>query len=342
MPPTIREVARQAGVSVSTVSRVLNDYPFVSEAVRERVVAVMGELDYHPDVTARSMRTGASQAVGFVVPDITNPVFAGIAKGVDEVLQGHGHSLVLADTDNDASHETGQLAMLAQRRLEGLIIAVADENAPGLPDRLGRFRACVLFDRKIPGATADAVVTDHALGMGEALAHLARLGHRRVALVAGRPSQLGSRARVSAYRDLVPALGLAPDPALVEVGVHSRETGYAAVQRLCALADPPTAIVAGNNQLTAGAIAALHDLGMRIPEDVSLVGTDDVDLTRLHDPPVDVIDRDMVEHGRVAAGLLLERIADPLAAPRTATLPARFIPRRTCAAPRLGSGKRVA
>lgn len=342
MPPTIREVARQAGVSVSTVSRVLNDYPFVSDGVRRRVLAAMERLDYRPDVAARSMRTGTSRAVGFVVPDITNPVFSAVAKGADEVLHRRGFSLVLAHSGNDPAHESEQIRMLAQRRLEGLIVAVADERAPGLGERLARFRACVLFDREVEGSGADVVCSDHAAGMGEALAHLAGLGHRRIALVAGNPSQFASRARVAAFRRLVASLGLERDGRLVVTGVHSHETGEEAARRLLALPEPPTAIVAGNNQLTAGVLEALRDLRVRIPDELSLVGTDDVELTRLHDPPIDVIDRDAVAHGREAADLLLARLADPGVPPRTVTLPARYVPRGTSAPPRLGSSRRVA
>lgn len=342
MPPTIREVARQAGVSVSTVSRVLNDYPYVSAEARRRVIAAMKRLDYRPDMAARSMRTGASRAVGFVIPDITNPVFAGIAKGADEVLHERGYSLVLAHSGNDAAHEAEQIAMLFHRRLEGLIAAVADEQAPGLAERLSRFRACVLFDREVDGSGADVVCSDHETGMMEALTHLAELGHRRIALVAGRPSQYASRTRVGAYRRAVSALGLERDRRLVVTGIHSRETGYRAAERLLALATPPTAIVAANNQLTAGVLAALRDHQIRLPDDLSLVGTDDVELTRLHDPPIDVIDRDALAHGRTAAELVLARLAAPDEPLRRVSLPAHYLARGTSAPPGIGSRRWVA
>lgn len=320
-------------MSVSTVSRVLNDYPFVSDATRDRVLAVMDELDYRPDVAARSMRTGTSRAVGFVVSDISNPVFSAIAKGADAVLHPHGHSLVLGNAQNDPGREAELVSALRQRRVDGLIAAVADERAPGLADRLNGFPGCVLFDREVPGASADGVLSDHAAGMAGALAHLASLGHRRVALVAGSQGQHGSRARVLAYRRQVGRLGLERDRRLVRTGELSRETGYLAARDLLALEEPPTAIVAGNNQLTVGVLAALRDLGVRVPDDVSLVACDDVDLTRLHDPPIDVIERDPLELGRRAAELLLERLADPDSPPRRVELPTTFVRRGSTAAP---------
>jgi DNA-binding LacI/PurR family transcriptional regulator len=169
--------------------------------------------------------------------------------------------------------------------------------------------------------------------MGEALAHLAALGHRRVALIAGSQGQLGSRARVVAFRGKAKRLGLVLDPLLVRTGELSRETGYLATRDLLSLAEPPTALIAGNNQLTVGVLGALRDLGLRVPEDLSLVACDDVDLTRLHDPPIDVIDRDPLELGRTAAGLLLRRLGDLDAPARRVTLPTVFVRRRSSAAP---------
>ena len=331
MPPTIKEVAERAGVSVSTVSRVLNEYPFVSEETRERVLAIMDELEYRPDVAARSMRTGTSRAVGFVVSDISNPLFSAVAKGADSLLHQHGYSLVLANSQNDPGREAELVTALRQRRVDGLIVAAADERAPGLAERLGEFPACVLFDREVPGATADSVLSDHSRGFGHALDRLAGFGHRRVALVAGSQGQRGSRARVLAFRRHSARLGLPLDRSLVRTGELSRETGYLAARELLALPEPPTAIVAGNNQLTVGVLSAVRDLGLRTPDDVSLVACDDVDLTRLHDPPIDVIERDPLELGTTAARLLLERLADRTLGPRRVKLPTVFVVRASTA-----------
>jgi LacI family transcriptional regulator len=328
---TIREVATRAGVSVATVSRVLNGYPFVSDDARRRVVDAVEEFGYRPDVAARSMRTGTTRAVGLVVSDFSNPLFSTIAKGADTVLGPHGYSLVLANSMSDRVRESEAMAALRQRRVDGLIVAVADERARGLADRLDAFTASVLIDREVPASNADAVCSEHASGIAEALAYLARLGHRRVALVAGSKRQLGSRARIESFLAERPRLGLDEDDSLLVTGELSPETGYLAATRLLALEDPPTALVAGNNQLVVGAISALRDLGLRIPDDVSLVGCDDTDLTRLHDPPIDVVSRDLLALGRTAAELLLARLLDPAAPPRRVTLPSTFVPRASSA-----------
>lgn len=333
MTTTIREVAIRAGVSVSTVSRVLNDYPFVSDHARQRVLDAMAELDFRPDVAARTMRTGTSLAVGFVVSDISNPLFSAIAKGADTVLHPRGYSLVLANSGNDPEREAELLSTLRQRRVDGVIVAVADEGAPRLAERLVTFPGCVLFDREVKGSTADAVQSDHAGGMGAALEHLARLGHRRVALIAGPQSQLGSRARVLAFGRHAQRLGLDTDESLVQPLEPGGGQGHAVVSELLGRDDPPTALVLGHNQIAVGIIEALHELEVRIPGELSVVACDDVDVTRLHEPALDVVYRDLPELGYAAARLLLDRLRDPTAPPRRLELPTRFLVRASSAEP---------
>jgi LacI family transcriptional regulator len=333
LPPTIREVAERAGVSVSTVSRVLNDYPFVSEDARARVLEAMEALDYRPDVAAQSMRTGTSRAVGFVVADISNPLFATIAKGVDAVLHPRGYSLVLANSQNDPDHEAELISTLRQRRVDGLIAAVADERAPALAARLDGF-ATVLFDREVEGSKADAVCSDHEQGLAEALERLADLGHRRVALIAGSQGQLGSRARVVAYCTHAERLGLDGDPELLITIEPRREAGYDVGRSLLELDNPPTALVVAHNQITVGVLEAFRDLGVSVPGELSVVACDDVDVTRLYTPPIDVVSRDLLELGRAAGTLLLDRLADRHAPPRRVVLPTRLVVRASSAQPR--------
>jgi LacI family transcriptional regulator len=339
-PSTIREVAKRAGVSVSTASRVLNDYPFVSADARRRVLAAMDELDYRPDVAARSMRTGTSRAVGFVVADISNPLFARIAKGVDAVLQRHGYSLVLANSENDPGREAELLSALRQRRVDGLIAAVADESAPSLASRLEEF-ATVLFDRDIRGSTADAVCSDHEMGIREALESLAELGHTRVALVAGSQHQLGSRARTVAFERHARRLSLSVEGIVLLADEASRETGARLGRQLLTLDDPPTAVVIGHNQLTIGVLEAFHESGVRIPDDLSVISCDDVDAIRLHSPRIDVIERDLLELGGASARLLLERLEDRDAPPRRVVLPTHYVRRDSTAAPGVPTGARA-
>jgi LacI family transcriptional regulator len=330
---TLRDVAREAGVSVSTASRVLNGQPFVSEGVRARVLLASDRLGYRPDVAARAMRTGSSGAVGLIVSDISNPLFAAIARAADDVLHPHGFALLVANSANDPAHEAELIAAFRQRRLDGLMIAVADEGAPGLASRVDSFGAAVLLDREVEGARADAVLSDHASGFADALRHLALLGHRRVALIAGTGLQRGSRVRIATYLEEADRLALDHDEAILREGELTVQDGYRAVGEILRLANPPTAIIAGNNQLFAGMFAALRDLGVRIPQDLSVVACEDTELTALHIPPLDVVRRDLEELGAKAATLLLERLETPRRRRRQLVLPTIFEARGSTAAP---------
>lgn len=334
MPPTIKQVAERASVSVSTVSRVLNDYPFVSDAARARVVQAMEELDYRPDGAARTMRTGTSLAVGFVVDDFANPLFSTIAKGADLCLYERGYSLVLANSQHDVGREADAVAALRQRRVDGLMIALVDEGQPWIAEALEMFRASVLLDRECAGARADVVLPDHAAGMRAALDHLLELGHRRIGLIAGSQSQRGSRVRVEAFRAHLRDRSLPLDERLVRVGELSSDTGYLAMQELLTLEDAPTAVISGSNQIFVGVVLSVREHGLRVPRDISVVSCDDVDVTRLHVPPIDVIARDAMQMGTAGAELLLARLDEPQGRPRQAVIPTTFVRRGSSAAPR--------
>jgi LacI family transcriptional regulator len=334
---TLRDVAREAGVSVSTVSRVLNEQPFVRDAVRERVLSVTEQLGYRPDVAARAMRTGTTGAVGLIVSDISNPLFASMARAADSALSSRGYALMLANSANDPEHEAELIAAFRQRRLDGLMIATADEGAEGLAGLVDSFQASVLLDREVTGSRADAVLSDHATGLGEALAHLASLGHRRIALIAGTDRQRGSRVRIATYLEETRRLGLDRDPALLREGAITVDDGYRAVGEMLALAARPTAIIAGNNQLFAGMFAALRDLRIRIPHDLSVVACEETELTALHIPPLDVVRRAVDQVGETAASLLLDRLETPKRRRRAIILPSVFEARGSSAGPAVGS-----
>jgi LacI family transcriptional regulator len=337
---TLREVARESGVSVSTVSRVLNDRPFVRSEVRERVMLVTRQLGYRPDVAARSMRTGTTGAVALVVSDISNPLFATIAKSADEALSPRGYSLMVANSSNDPAHEEELMAALRQRRLDGLVIAVADEGAAGLRERLEWFQAVVLLDREVPSARTDCVLSDHASGLAEAIAHLASIGHTRIALIAGTTAQRGSRVRLSTFREEIRRLDLDQDEDLCRAGELTIGDGYRAVTEMLAMERPPTALIAGNNQLFAGMFSALRDLRIAIPGDLSVVACEDTELTAFHNPPLDVVRRDLAELGRVASELLLARLENPRRRARRVVFPTRFEARGSSASPRIEAVRR--
>ena len=320
---TLKDVAAAAGVSTATVSRVFNDGRYVSPEVRAAVDQAAESLGYRVNAVARTMRTGRSHGVGYVVSDITNPLFASIAKGMDQVLHPKGYSLTLANSGSDVRHEHEVLESLLERQVDGVVLSAAQDDAPGLAQMLRRFRASVVLDRDTEGAT-DAVVSDHSIGMEQAVRHLKLLGHTHVGLIAGSSRQRGGRRRVEAFRH---AMGSTLDPSLVRSGEFSGETGYRATRELLGRPDRPTAIIAGSNLIVVGVLEALGDLGLQVPGDISLITCDDVDLTRLHQPPIDVIDRDTNRLGRTAVELLLARLEAPNAPFRRKVLPTSFEPR---------------
>lgn len=225
------------------------------------------------------------------------------------------------------------MAALRQRRLDGLVIAVADEGAAGLRERLEGFQAVVLLDREIPSARIDCVLSDHATGLAEAIGHLASLGHTRIALIAGTTAQRGSRVRLSTFREEVQRLGLDSDQQLCRAGELTIDDGYRAVTEILGLDRPPTAIIAGNNQFFAGVFAALRDLRISIPGDLSVVACEDTELTAFHNPPLDVVRRSLAELGREASELLLARLENPRRRARRVVLPTTFEPRGSSARP---------
>jgi len=302
--------------------------------VRHRRARAGEAPGYRPNISARGMRPGTTGAVGLIVSDISNPLFAAVAKAADTALSPRGYALMIANSANDADHEAELISAFRQRRLDGLIIAAANEGAGGLGDRIGSFQASVLLDREVPGSRCDAVLSDHGAGLAEALGHLTGLGHRRIALIAGTPAQRGSRVRIETFNAELDRLRIPLDPSLCMSGGMTVEDGYRAVGELLALDEPPTAIIAGNNQLFAGFFGAIRDIGLRIPEDLSVVACEETELTAFHAPPLDVIRRDMDALGRTAAELLLARLETPGRRRRQEVLPTTFEARGSSAAPR--------
>ena len=329
----IREVAQHAGVAMSSVSRVLTGHPDVSEVMRERVMLAVEELDYEPDWLAQSMRRQETMTVGFTMSDISNSVMAKIVLGAEGVLRDSGYSMLLMNSEGDGNRDAEHISTLSRRRVDGFLIATAAEGHRPTVKALREADApIVVIDRHMPKSLgASAAYFDHRTGMREAVGHLLDLGHRRISLVLGqafRPTAERHRGLEDAYRerDL---------PATFDVieGHYSEQHGMEATQRVLDLDDPPTAIVAGSNQLLTGTLRVIKRRGLRIGQDISLASCDEISLTELHDPPIAVVHRDNTEIGRRSATLLLKRLQGE-DEPETVTLPTSFEPRASCAPPR--------
>lgn len=328
----MRQVAARAGVAVSSVSRVLSGHPDVSATMRDRVMSVVEELGYEPNRLAQMLRMGATKTVGFVVGDISNPLLAQIALGAEVTLRAAGYATLLTNSVNHADFDAQHIRLLQQRHVDGLLLSINDETSQDMVAALAKATVpTVLIDRSLPvDIAASSVLSDHATGIRLALDHLIKLGHRRIALVAGSPHVRPTRERVSALED---AIERHPDLiGQVRVGAFTETHGAAATRELLDGRRPPTAIIAGGNQILVGVLGEIAARGLRIPKDISVVTCDDIPLAKLFTPALATVGRDPTEMGTVAAQLMLARIDG--GEPSCVTLPTVFDPARSCARPR--------
>ena len=330
---SMSEVADRAGVAMSSVSRVLSDHPDVSDDMRERVMAAVDALGYKPNLLAQSLRRRETLSVGFLVGDISNPLLAQIAKAAEGSLRQAGYSMLLTNSDGDPELDAEHVRLLEQRRVDGLILSLAAEGHEPTLDALRVLDIpFVVIDRTVPAELrASAVLSDHRSGLAAACGHLLDLGHRRIGLVAGQ-SLRPSHERQLGLADAFVARGL--EPAFqVAGGTLSEEHGRDGARELLDSAEPPTAIIAGGNQILIGTLRELAARDLAVGEDVSVVSCDDIPLTELYRPPIAVVRRDNHLLGSTAADLLLQRMRDD-DEPTEIVLPTTFVPRPSAATPR--------
>jgi LacI family transcriptional regulator len=329
VPLTIKQVADYLGVAQSSVSRALNDHPDVSDGMKERVRQATHELGYELDYLAQSLRRGATKTVGFVLRDISNPLFADLVIGAGKRLDEAGYSLVLMNSAQDPEQDVGHINLFRRRRVDGLILSLQSENQPGLTELVASLTfPIVLVDRELPKVNAASVVVDSYSGMKRAVQHLITLGHRRIGFVSGSPDLLTTRERLRGYRAALQANGVTEEPDLLRLKSYDQPFGYE--QSLDLLRGPaaPTAIIVGGTRLLAGTLAACRQAGVQVGPDVSVVTWDETELMPYLEPAISVILRHPLEMGRLAADLLLEQL-EHAADPRTVTVATEYIPRAT-------------
>lgn len=338
---TITDVARLAGVHPSTVSRALHraDLPLRPET-RRRVLAAVARLDYRPSAIARGLRLRRTRTLGMLVPDITNPFFPPIIRGAEEAARERGYELVLCNTDDTPERETAMLRLLRERQADGLLIAtsrMADATIAAV--RRERF-PFVLLNRGSRVAADLAVEVDNVKAASDVVAHLAGLGHSRIAHISGPLSTSTGAERAAGYQRALSAHGLVVDRALVaEADAYSESAGHAAAKRL--FRSRPTAIFAANDLLALGALRAAREAGLRIPQDLSLVGVNDIPLVALIDPPLTTVRVPQREMGDTAARMLVAVLESEPVAQRHVLLDTTLIVRGSTAPP-AAAGRRIA
>ena len=307
---TIREVARQARVSVGTVSNVLAGSASVRPELRRRVEEVMRALDYHPNQIARSLKTRQTKTLGLVISDITNPFFPQVVRGAEDAATLHGYLLITLNTDDSAERERRALAMLRAQKVDGLLLTVAS----GREDltHVAQFRDAglpiVCIDRSVPGIDLDLVCSDNAHGARMCMQHLLSRGHRRIGFLGGSPGLQTAQQRLEGYEQTLREAGLPRDPKLVRVGDFRLDSGYRLSKQMLLEADPPTALFASNAMMGFGALKAIHELGLRCPEDVALAVFDEVPFGDVIQPRLTVVAQPAYEMGRVGTELLIARL----------------------------------
>ncbi len=326
--PTILDVAQVAGVSKSTVSRVLQgDSEPVADATRRQVEAAMRALGYSPNAVASSLRTQQTFMVMLLLPSIDNPFWPAVAHGLQDVLSAAGYAMVLAISNYQVEQERDYLQMARRNRFDALALNPAqipphEVAALGVPT--------VVLGLRSSYAAFDMVGSDSYAGTCEALEHLHALGHRRIGFIWG--SEATSRARLRAFTDFHAEHGLAVDERLVVGTAYSDEGGRSAAQTLLGLPTPPTAIFAANDMLALAAIQAATELDVRVPEELSIVGMDDIGSARTSTPSLTTVAKDKDAIGRQAARVLLERLGgDAAAPPRSVVIPCRLVARHSAA-----------
>ncbi len=330
MAATIREVAQAANVSQATAARALGRYGYVSDDARARVERAAKKLGYVPNAVAKALASGATNAVGLVVGDIENPFFAAAARGMTDLIEEHGHSVLLVNSDEDLGREQAAIETLSARQVDGLV--VVPSSADPEPHLLAAAAAgpLVLLDREVEGLGVDSVTADNVGGARAATEHLLGHGHERIGFVSDSLEISSSAARLQGYRDALASAGVKYDERLVSVGGPTADDGYRASLELLERDGRPTALFTANNFMTLGAMHALRSLGLCVPEQVALVGFDDLEWTTLVDPPVTVVSQPAAEIGREAARLLIARLDGSDGPPRHRRLATDLIIRLSC------------
>ena len=327
----MRAVAEAAGVAMSSVSRVLSGHPDVSDEMRARVLAAVEALDYRPDMLAQGLRRRETMTVGFVVGDISNSLVAQFVKGAEQALRDAGYSLLLTNSLFDPELDRRHIELLSSRRVDGLLLLPVSETHAGMLAALRRLSIpIVVLERELPRSLpASRVFCDHRAGMRPAVDHLLDLGHRRIALIAGQAVR-PTRERVNALRECFDARGLPHSFEVIE-GSYSDRHGEEVTAQLLRRPQRPSAIIATGNQIMRGALRAIDEHGVRIGEQLSFVGCDDLTLASLYVPQIAILERDAIALGSSAARLLLGHLRGEIDEPQTIVQATKFLAGPSCA-----------
>ena len=328
---TIRDVARRAGVAPITVSRVINNSGYVSVRTRQRVEKAIAELNYVPNALAQGLRFNKTNVIALVLSDVTNPFWTTVARGTEDASSEENYSVILCNTDEDVAKHDKYAQLLLRRQVDGFLLVPVSNTVDTIRFIQRQGVSLVILDRQLPGVSVDIVRADSEGGAYELTRYLTGLGHRRIAILSGPEVVSTSTQRVAGYKRALRDAHLKVDPELVSFGKFYQDSGHERTMKLLALSRPPTAIFAGNNFIAIGVMKALYESGLRIPEDMSVVGFDDLPPGLLVQPFLTVAAQPAYEMGYRATKLLLERIANSgEPSYQEIVLPTQLVIRQSC------------
>ena len=332
---TLSDVARRAGVSTMTVSRVINESGYISQDARARVNEAVAELGYMPNALARQLRSRRTKTIALVVTDIRNPFFTTIASGVEDTARSRGYAVMFCNTYESEVEEAEYVRVLIERRVDGVLLVPSCGAGASVQLLQEHGMPTVVLDRHVHDVQADEVRADSRAGAYDAVHHLTDLGHRRIAVLAGPEGVSTSTDRVAGYRKALLEACPGGECGQILFGEFNEASGYSMTRQILEAESRPTAIFAANNFIAFGAIRALREAGLGIPEDMSMVVFDDLPPGWVLDPFLTVVSQPAYEIGTRAAELLLERLTgEAPEGPRSIVLPSELIVRRSTAPPR--------
>ena len=330
---TMADVAKRAGVSVTTVSHVLNDTRYVRAETSRRILDAIEHTGYIHNTIARSLVTANTRTIGLAISAISNPYFIDLVHVIESELHQAGYSMLLADTREDPEVELLTIQLLHQRRADGYLLAPTGGRAHEALGYLTRHKLPAVLVDRLASDRFDQVGTENVEAAAQLVHHLVGHGHRRIALICGLEALSTTDERVAGYRQGIDKAGLSYDPAIVVSGASDVGPAFEATLQVLDLPEPPTAIVAANNRMTIGAMRALRQRGLTVPQDIALVAFDDFEWSDLFQPRLTVIAQPIAEIGMRAVSMLLDRLAEPSRATRTMQLAPTFVQRESCGCP---------
>jgi len=330
---TIKDIAREVGVSPSTVSRALSDSPLISEKTKQNVKEVAQRLGYERNELARGLVKGSSGAVGLVVADITNPFFSDIAQGVGEVAHRFGYGVMLCDTGGKANRESDYIRLLRRKRVDGLILTSATMDDPYLKDLAKTRTPFILVSRLCRSVNAPYVVVDDRVGARLAVEHLINLGHQYIAFIGGPANVQSSRDRMATYREVLQEHGLAEKEEWMGFSDFTQTAGRKVGRQMLSLPERPSAIFAANDMIALGVLEVAEEMGVLIPDDLSLVGYNDISYASLPRVQLTTVAQPTQEMGKIATEWLLSTIEEHKRHPLHCVLNPHLAVRRSTAPP---------